>query len=67
MIRFVYNMIQSDKNNARAEKINIKAFNREEKAKAKVKEKENQVHDSIEKLVNRKKAILITSMNDFLD
>ena len=67
MIRFVYNMIQSDKNNARAESINIKAFNREESAKAKVKEKEKQVNDSVEKLANRKRAILITSMKDFLD
>lgn len=67
MIRFVYNMIQSDKNNARAESINLKAFNREETAKAKVKEKEKQVNDSIEKLANRKRAVLITSMKEFLE
>lgn len=66
MIRMIYNMVQADKKNAQADKINIKAFEKMAEAENKKNQQEYDTKMSLEKLANRKKGILQTSMKDFL-
>ena len=58
---------KSTKNNEEAMKKYAKAFSREEEAKAMIKSKESETEQSILKLAKRKKAIIETSINDFLE
>lgn len=60
-------MVSADKNNARATKINTKAFTRIATADAKVHSLEQLAEQSILKLANRKKGILQTSIKNFLE
>lgn len=64
---FIWNMIQADKNNERANKINIKAFEKIQNAREKQEEQENKVRMALEKLANRKKGILCTTMANFIE
>lgn len=64
---FIWNMIQADKNNARADKINLKAFEKIQNAKEKQEEQEQKMYMSLEKLANRKKGILCTSIKEFIE
>ena len=64
---FFRNMIEADRNNERADKINITAFERMQESKAKQQEAKEKMENSFEKLANRKKGILMTSMKSFLD
>ena len=67
MIRFINNMIQADKNNARADELNVKAFNKIASAEKELEEQKRKTRISIEKLANRKRGILSTSFVQFLD
>lgn len=67
MIRLVKNMIKADKNNEKADLINIKAFNKEEESNQLIRESQERMNLSLEKLSNRKKGILITSMKNFIE
>lgn len=64
---FIFNMLSADKNNKRADEINVKAFNRISKAEQEEKRQETKMNNSLTKLAKRKKAILTTSMNDFIN
>lgn len=66
MIRFVLNMMSADKNNAKADRINIKAFEKIAVAEEQKKKQEYETKMAILKLANRKRGILSTSMNDFV-
>ncbi|MGH4137655.1 hypothetical protein [Clostridium sp.] len=66
MIGLIYNIIKADKNDAKSDRFNIKAFEKNVNAEE---NKNNQRHEtdmSLIKLANRKKGILSTSMNDFI-
>lgn len=67
MINFINNMIQSDKANARADEINIKAFNKIVSSEKKLQDQKNKTRMAIEKLANRKKGILKTSFSRFIN
>lgn len=64
---FIWNMIQADKNNERADRINIKAFEKIQNAREKQEEQENRTKMALEKLANRKKGILCTTMKNFIE
>ncbi|WP_160690080.1 hypothetical protein [Clostridium sp. C2-6-12] len=64
---FIFNMIKADKNNEKADKINIKAFEKIEEAKINQKKYQENMDMSLEKLINRKKGILSTSIREFLE
>lgn len=64
---FVENMITYDKNNAKAEEINVKALNRMGNAQREQLKQEEKTKTSLSKLANRKKGILMTSMKQFLE
>jgi ribosomal protein L9 len=66
MLGFIYNMLQADKNNANADKMNVKAFEKLAAAEEKKNQQERETRMSLEKLANRKRAILLTSMKDFI-
>lgn len=65
-MNFIYNMLKADKNDEKADSINIKAFNKIANAEKNREDKINELKMSMKKLANRKKGILSTSMNDFL-
>lgn len=67
MSGFIFNMIKADKNNERADNINIKALNKMEDAQRERREQEKKTMMALEKLANRKKGILSTSIKDFID
>lgn len=67
MIRLINNMIKADRNNERADLINIKSFNKEEESNQLIRELEEKMSLSLDKLANRKRGILITSMKDFIE
>lgn len=60
-------MIRADKYNSRADSINIKAFNKLAKTQELQREKQIKTSQSIIKLANRKKGIISTSINDFIN
>lgn len=64
---FIFNMIKADKNNEKADKINIKAFEKIEEAKINQRKSQEKMDMSLEKLINRKKGILSTSIKEFLE
>lgn len=66
MIRFIYNMVQADKKNAQADRINIRAFEQMAQAQAKMDKQETETSMSLEKLANRKRGILVTSITEFI-
>lgn len=66
-MRFINNMIQSDKNNARADKLNVKAFNKIVTSEKELSDCERKTRASIEKLSNRKRGVLSTSFPKFLE
>lgn len=63
----IYDLIKADKHNAEADRINIKALNRYGDAERKRMEQEQKTLQSMQKLVNRKKGILTTSMQEFVE
>lgn len=63
---FILNMIKADKNEAKTEKINLKAFEKIAVSKEKLRKQEGDTENAVLKLANRKKGILITSMKDFI-
>ena len=64
---FILDMIRADKYNSRADSINIKAFNKLAKTQELQREKQIKTSQSIIKLANRKKGIISTSINDFIN
>lgn len=65
--RWIKNMTDSDRNNAKSDSINIKALNRMEESQMLMREQQNKTEMSLEKLANRKKGILITSIKEFIE
>lgn len=63
---FIENMIVADKNDAKAEEINIKSLNRMGDAQREQMKQEEKTQASLIKLATRKKAILISSIDQFL-
>ena len=64
---FILDMIRADKYNSRADSINIKAFNKLAKTQELQREQQIKTSQSIIKLANRKKGIISTSINDFIN
>lgn len=64
---FIINMIKADKNNQRVDKVNIKAFDKIELANQKKNEQKQLMEQSLDKLANRKRGILTTSIKNFID
>ncbi|MBS5913100.1 MAG: hypothetical protein KID09_21170 [Paenibacillus macerans] len=67
MIRFVKNMMEADKLNALAEKRNGQAFEKLAAAEMKIAGQYSKTLMALEKLSNRKKGILRTSIYDFIE
>lgn len=65
--KVIKNMVESDRNDARANSINIKSLNRLGESQRLLNEQIEKTEMAIEKLANRKKGILCTSMNDFIN
>lgn len=63
---FILDMIKADKYNAEADKINIKALNKLGNAEREQKEQQERTMLSLEKLANRKRGIISTSIKDFI-
>lgn len=63
---FIENMMTADKNDAKADEINIRALNRMGDAQREQMKQEEKTQASLVKLANRKKAILISSIEQFL-
>ncbi|MFC3906846.1 hypothetical protein [Clostridium disporicum] len=64
---FILDMIKADKYNSRADSINIKSFNKLAKTQELQREQQIKTSQSIIKLANRKKGIISTSINDFIN
>lgn len=64
---FILNNIIADKNNAKADEMNIKAFNKIASSEKNLQEQKNKTRASMEKLANRKRGILKTSFSKFID
>lgn len=63
----IKNMSQADKNDAKSEALNLKAFNRVATAENELYNQKYKTSQAIEKLASRKKAILSTSFKEFLN
>lgn len=63
---FILDLIRADKYNAEADKINIKALNKLGNAVREQQEQEQKTMQSLEKLANRKRGIIATSIKDFI-
>lgn len=63
---FIFDMIRADKHNARADKINIEAFNNLSNSERELNDIKTKTLQSMEKLANRKRGILLTSINEFI-
>ncbi|MUT64701.1 hypothetical protein [Paenibacillus sp. NEAU-GSW1] len=63
---FLFSLLKADKNDKEADRINVKAFEKTAQAEERKIKQENETRNSLEKLANRKKGILLTSMNDFI-
>lgn len=60
-------MVEADKHNALAEKRNIQAFEKHVNAEIKVNKQEKRTTNAIEKLRNRKRGIMKTSISTFIE
>lgn len=63
---FILDMIKADKHNAEADRINIKALNMLGNAEREQREQEQKTMQSLEKLANRKRGIISTSISEFI-
>lgn len=63
---FILDMIRADKYNAEADKINIKALNNLSNAERELYDQQSKTLKSMEKLANRKRGILLTSIDEFI-
>lgn len=63
---FILDMIRADKYNAQADKTNIKALNKLGDAQREQQKEEEKTRLALEKLANRKKGIMQTSINNFI-
>lgn len=64
---FILDMIRADKYNAEADRINVKALNKLGDVQRKQREKEERTKQALEKLANRKRGIIATSIKDFIN
>ncbi|MFC7371376.1 hypothetical protein ACFQPF_06790 [Fictibacillus iocasae] len=62
----IFSLIKAEKNDRQADKINVKAFEKVATAEERKNQVEKDSRMSLEKLTNRKKGILVTSMKDFV-
>ena len=65
--KFVYDMVQSDKLNCEAERKTFRALERVSQAQIRNNEIKNKLEESLTRMMNRKRAILSTTMGKFLE
>lgn len=63
---FILDIIKADKYNAEADRVNIKALNKMGDAEREQREQEQKTMQALQKLANRKRGIISTSINDFI-
>lgn len=63
----IYNIIKSDKNEKKANEKNLKSLHSLGEAKLKNERQEKETRDALTKLARRKRALMITSVKDFVE